>query len=81
MICWTFTEKSIRTLPLASTVLTHSPQFSTVPLEVPHVVGHRGFSAKYPENTLISFDQAVKAGANGIESGEYCRSYIFVVLV
>ncbi|CAO3664602.1 unnamed protein product [Umbelopsis ramanniana] len=36
--------------------------------ECPHVVGHRGFSAKYPENTLLSFDQAVKAGANGIES-------------
>jgi hypothetical protein len=34
------------------------------------VVGHRGYSAKYPENTMLSFQQAVKAGANGIESGK-----------
>lgn len=47
-----------------SSLAHHSP-FSEC-----HVVGHRGFSAKYPENTLLSFEKAVKAGANGIESGK-----------
>ncbi len=31
------------------------------------VLGHRGYSAKYPENTLIAFREAIKAGADGIE--------------
>ncbi|TVQ79030.1 MAG: glycerophosphodiester phosphodiesterase [Bradymonadales bacterium] len=31
------------------------------------IIGHRGFSAAYPENSLIAFQQALKAGANGIE--------------
>lgn len=28
---------------------------------------HRGFSGKYPENTLLAFEKAVEAGADGIE--------------
>lgn len=28
---------------------------------------HRGFSGKYPENTLLAFEKAVEAGAQGIE--------------
>ncbi|BBD08306.1 glycerophosphodiester phosphodiesterase [Desulfovibrio ferrophilus] len=28
---------------------------------------HRGFSAKYPENTLAAFEAALEAGADGIE--------------
>lgn len=31
------------------------------------VQGHRGSSANYPENTLLSFDKAIKEGANAIE--------------
>ncbi|CAD5243792.1 glycerophosphodiester phosphodiesterase family protein [Thermococcus camini] len=31
------------------------------------VLGHRGYSARYPENTLLAFKKAVEAGANGIE--------------
>lgn len=31
------------------------------------VVGHRGISAKYPENTLISFEAAINAGVDVIE--------------
>ena len=31
------------------------------------VLGHRGYSAKYPENTLLAFREAIKAGADGIE--------------
>ena len=33
----------------------------------PWIIGHRGFCAKYPENTLISFLAAIEAGAKMIE--------------
>ena len=29
--------------------------------------GHRGFSGKYPENTMLAFEKAIEAGADGIE--------------
>lgn len=28
---------------------------------------HRGYSGKYPENTMIAFEKAIEAGADGIE--------------
>ena len=31
------------------------------------VIGHRGFSARYPENTLTAFRQALRTGADGVE--------------
>lgn len=31
------------------------------------VLGHRGYSARYPENTLIAFKKALELGADGIE--------------
>jgi len=31
------------------------------------IFGHRGYAAVYPENTMISFKEAQKAGADGIE--------------
>ncbi len=31
------------------------------------VYGHRGFSAQYPENTVLSIQKALDAGADGIE--------------
>ena len=31
------------------------------------IFGHRGYSAKYPENTLLSFKKAIEAGADGVE--------------
>jgi len=31
------------------------------------VVAHRGFSAKYPENTLEAYDRAIEAGADIVE--------------
>lgn len=31
------------------------------------VLGHRGYSARYPENTLIAFKKALEFGADGIE--------------
>lgn len=30
-------------------------------------IAHRGFSGKYPENTMLAFTKAVEAGADGIE--------------
>ncbi len=31
------------------------------------VLGHKGYSAKYPENTLLAFRKAVEHGADGVE--------------
>ena len=31
------------------------------------IFAHRGFSGKYPENTLLAYEKAVSAGADGIE--------------
>ncbi len=31
------------------------------------VIGHRGASREFPENTLIAFDQALRRGADGVE--------------
>ncbi len=31
------------------------------------IYAHRGFSGKYPENTMLAFEKAIEAGAEGIE--------------
>lgn len=31
-------------------------------------IAHRGFSTKYPENTMLAFQKALEAGCNGIEN-------------
>ena len=31
------------------------------------VIAHRGWSGKYPENTMLAFRKAVEAGCDGIE--------------
>ena len=31
------------------------------------IIGHRGWAAKYPENTLLGFQKAIDAGATMIE--------------
>ncbi len=31
------------------------------------ILAHRGYRAKYPENTLLSFEKAIEFGADGIE--------------
>ncbi|KAJ7167693.1 PLC-like phosphodiesterase [Mycena filopes] len=36
---------------------------------LPDCWGHRGASARFPENTLASFEAAIRDGAEGIESG------------
>ena len=32
------------------------------------IIAHRGFSEKYPENTMLAFRKALEAGADGIET-------------
>ena len=42
--------------------------FTAFTVTVPHaVIAHRGYSALYPENTLLAIRSAVDSGANGIE--------------
>lgn len=31
------------------------------------LIGHRGYPAKYPENTILSFKKAIEAGCSGLE--------------
>jgi phosphatidylglycerol phospholipase C len=40
----------------------------TPPTALPDCWGHRGASATYPENTLASFEAAIRDGSEGIES-------------
>ena len=36
-------------------------------LKKPLIMGHRGYQAQYPENTMVSFLAAVEAGAQFVE--------------
>lgn len=36
-------------------------------MDIPYLVAHRGYPAKYPENTLVSLEAALDAGAQYIE--------------
>lgn len=36
-------------------------------IKVPDVIAHRGFSSENPENTIISYENAVKAGTTALE--------------
>ncbi|KAH8834353.1 PLC-like phosphodiesterase [Flagelloscypha sp. PMI_526] len=40
----------------------------TIDRKLPQCWGHRGASARFPENTLASFEAAIRDGADGIES-------------
>ena len=50
-------------------------------LTLPLAIGHRGLSATYPENTLISFAAALAAGADGIEGDLHLTSDGEIVLM
>ena len=45
------------------------------------VEGHRGYCAKYPENTLISFEAALELGVDGIEFDVWLTSDKIPVLM
>ena len=34
----------------------------------PQAIAHRGYKARYPENTLLAFSKAVDAGAHALET-------------
>jgi glycerophosphoryl diester phosphodiesterase len=47
---------------------------------LPQAIGHRGFKAKYPENTILAFDGAVEVGAHAIETDVHLTADGVVVL-
>jgi hypothetical protein len=62
------------TLHIGAAKLTHSPQahFHRSPVthaspRLPHAIAHRGFKGQYPENTILSIDGAIRAGAHALE--------------
>ncbi|KAI9485638.1 MAG: PLC-like phosphodiesterase [Benjaminiella poitrasii] len=40
---------------------------SSFKIHIPDVIAHRGFSAKNPENTIVSYKNALKAGTTALE--------------
>jgi glycerophosphoryl diester phosphodiesterase len=48
---------------------------------MPFVIGHRGIPKIYPENTLISFQAAIDAGVDGIESDLHLTKDNVIVLL
>lgn len=47
---------------------------------MPQNIAHRGYKAKYPENSMLGFDEAVKAGATGLETDVHITKDGVVVL-
>jgi len=47
----------------------------------PKIIGHRGFSALYPENTMLSFKKAIEYGADGVELDVRCTKDAKVIVV
>lgn len=50
-------------------------------LTLPLAIGHRGLSATFPENTRISFEAALAAGADGIEGDLHLTSDGVIILM
>ncbi|KAK0668829.1 PLC-like phosphodiesterase [Cercophora samala] len=36
--------------------------------KLPQIIAHRGYNALYPENSMLAFEEAIKAGAHAIET-------------
>jgi glycerophosphoryl diester phosphodiesterase len=47
---------------------------------VPQAIAHRGYKAKYPENTMSAFTEAVRIGAHAIETDIHLSKDGVVVL-
>nr|MDO8084380.1 glycerophosphodiester phosphodiesterase family protein [Candidatus Sigynarchaeum springense] len=45
------------------------------------VIAHRGFSGKYPENTMLAFRKAIEIGAGGIELDVHATSDGHIVVM
>ncbi|MGI6107118.1 MAG: glycerophosphodiester phosphodiesterase [Lachnospiraceae bacterium] len=45
------------------------------------VIAHRGFSGRYPENTMLAFRKALEAGADGIENDvQFTKDLVPVIM-
>lgn len=52
---------------ILATAATNSPAESLLASKRPLVIGHRGYSALAPENTLVAFEMALAAGVDLVE--------------
>lgn len=62
-----------------------APEFARARLDgkkrkMPQCISHRGFRAKYPENSLLAFEQAVKAGTHALETDVHLTKDDVVVI-
>ena len=44
-------------------------------------IAHRGFSGKYPENTLLAFQKGIEAGADGFEFDTHLTKDVEIVII
>ena len=47
---------------------------------MPQAIAHRGYTAKYPENSIRAFEDAVEAGAHALETDLHLTKDGVVVL-
>ena len=47
---------------------------------MPQAVAHRGYKSRYPENSMLAFTEAVKAGVHGLETDVHLSGDGVVVL-
>ncbi|KAK0735651.1 PLC-like phosphodiesterase [Apiosordaria backusii] len=47
---------------------------------LPQIIAHRGYKALYPENSMLAFEEAIKAGAHAIETDVHLSKDGVVVL-
>ena len=74
--------KSVLALGLAAAASAHRLRDSiTGGNTLPLAIGHRGLSASFPENTMISFAGALAAGADGIEGDLHLTKDGVIVLM
>ncbi|KAK3672421.1 hypothetical protein LTR78_007728 [Recurvomyces mirabilis] len=78
-------EKLDTPVTMAEDTVFPVPTFTTARLNarqrrLPQCIAHRGYKAKFPENTLASFKGAVKAGAHALETDVHISKDEVVVL-
>lgn len=57
----------MESLKFSNPVSSHTSTTNSKGIAIPQTVAHRGYKAKYPENSLAAFKGAVEAGSHGIE--------------
>ena len=57
-----------RTVPFTRALALKGIAEDGEPKQLPQAIAHRGYKAKYPENTMCAFKAAVKIGAHAIET-------------